>query len=685
MIGDKLLTRAQIHLTVPHERRNGKHQCPVCQQWHFEITKGETPDFSCKTPDCQGEAGHDQIVKKLWAEVERREKKRQKASDHSNGDDIPSGTLSLVDYAIAKNLGVPYLQDWFAATEGPHPIYKDVTNGVCFPYLNERGEEVTQQWRWGMERGQRRYLPKKPTYLYGGRHLQKLEQMAEAGNGLAAIFLVEGESNTHTLSQRFPTLGLPGVGNWKAEWANLKLFQAAKRIYFFLDMGLVNGVWKPEDVAIKGSRKVAESFPPGKVLAVKLSCKDVSDLWTDHTGPFGSGADGFFAALNDAVLDAQPVIPAAKADAPVSEIELVSADEVEPTLLEWMWPDRIPLGKPTVFYGLPDQGKSTVTIDIIARGSNGRPFPDRPNPLGVFDTIVLAQEDDQDDTYVPRLMAAGADLKHVHFADMVLSGSETKADRLIALDKDIASLERLLEKNPATRLLVIDPISAYLGDKDQNKDKEVRPLLQQIRELSKRTRVTVIALMHFNKNSDQAAIHRASGAGAWAQVPRALWAFVPAPVDEEEVQGQDIAPEHLMLNAKLNLTRKKDGLRYDFESVPVRVKNKRTGEMVESSQPRIKWLGNSSATLDDVMKEKHAPGPEAVKTKAAMEWLTKFLADGRKLSAEVEKAATAAEHSRKVLWNAKENLKVEARRDPPGKGPWYWRLPDAPGPEPESA
>ncbi|HEV2522712.1 MAG TPA: AAA family ATPase [Candidatus Acidoferrales bacterium] len=668
----KLLTRAQIHLSVPHERRDGKYLCPVCKKWHLTIGKGDTPDFSCKTPECQGKGGHDRIVKRLWEPVERLESKRN-AGDSGN-DEAPSGSLSLVEYATEKNLSAPYLQEWFVATEGPHPNYKAVTKAVCFPYLNERGEEVTQQWRWGMGKGKRRWLYDKPTYLYGGRHLQNLERMAELGAGVDTIFLVEGESNTHTLSQRFPTLGLPGVGTWKPEWANLKLFQEARRIYFFLDMKFENGKWLPEAVALKGARKVADSFLPGKVLAVQLSCKDVSDLWLQCTDDLGGGPDRFLRDLNNAVLDAQPVIPVAKTDAPVSEIDLVSADEVEPTLLEWLWPDRIPLGKPTVFYGLPDQGKSTVAIDIIARGSAGKPFPDRPNPLGVFDTIVLAQEDDQDDTYVPRLMAAGADLKHVHFADMVLSGSETQADRLIALDKDIASLERLLEKNPATRLLVIDPISAYLGEKDQNKDKEVRPLLQQIRELSKRTRVTVIALMHFNKNSDQAAIHRASGAGAWAQVPRALWAFVPAPVDEE-VQGQDIAPEHLMLSAKLNLTRRKDGLRYDFESVSVRVKNKRTGEMVESSQPRIKWLGNSTATLDDVMKEKHAPGPEAVKTKAAMDWLEKFLTGGPKPSAEIEKAAVAEGHSKKVLWNAKERLNIEARRDPPGKGLWYWRLP----------
>ncbi len=680
---DRLLTRQQIHLLVPHERRNGQHQCPVCHLWHFTIEAGDTPDFSCKTPGCQGETGHDAIVKKLWAEVRRQEEKLQKLGASGDAGGEPSGSLSLVEYAMSKNLPIPYLEQWFGVTEGKHPYYPGVTKAVCFPYWDENGNEVTQQWRWGMGKDSRACLAKKSRYLYGGRHLQRLEQMAADGNGLDTIFLVEGESNTHTLSQRFPTLGLPAAGNWKQEWADLKLFQKAKRIYLFLDMRVDdNGAWLPEEVAIKGARKVAESFPPGKVLAVKLPCKDVSDLWCQHTKepfaePFGEGPDRFLRALNDVVLDAQPVIPASKLVSPVHEIELVSADEIEPTLIEWLWPDRIPLGKFTLFYGLPDQGKSTVVVDIISRGSTGREFSDRSNPLEAFDTIVLTAEDDPDDTYVPRLMVAGADLKRVHFAQSVLSGSEDVADRAIALDRDLHSLERLLEKHPATRLLVVDPISAYLGEKDQNKDKEVRPLLFEIRELSRRTRVTVIGITHFNKNSDQAAIHRASGAGAWTQVPRALWAFVPAPVDEENTQGQDVQPDHLMLNAKLNIARDKTGFRYGFDSVPVRVKDTRTGQMVEATAPRIKWLGKSESVLDDVMKEsKHTPGPEAVKTEKAMDWLREYLADEAKLSDDIFDSGESAGHRKRTLYEAKKRLGIKPYRPGGNKGPWWWQLPE---------
>ena len=40
--------------------------------------------------------------------------------------------------------------------------------------------------------------------------------------------------------------------------------------------------------------------------------------------------------------------------------------DVEPEELEWLWPDRIPLGKLTLLAGDPGLGKSFVTCDMAA-------------------------------------------------------------------------------------------------------------------------------------------------------------------------------------------------------------------------------------------------------------------------------------------------------------------------------
>jgi hypothetical protein len=221
----------------------------------------------------------------------------------------PAGKLTLAEYGIAKQVSAQLLTHWFGAREGKHPYYGGIESGVCFPYFNANGDEVTQQWRWGMGKGKRRFLRNKPTYLYGGRFLKLLEEMAVNGDERHEIFIVEGESNTHTLAQNgFPVIGLPGVQGWQKEWAQLKCLQAAKRLYVFLDMK--DG--EPEDVAIIGARKIAESFPAGKVLAVKMPFpyKDVSETWLRHmTDVFGAGPDGFRRDLQDAILSATPIIP----------------------------------------------------------------------------------------------------------------------------------------------------------------------------------------------------------------------------------------------------------------------------------------------------------------------------------------------------------------------------------------
>src|SRR6266849_6665162 len=61
--------------------------------------------------------------------------------------------------------------------------------------------------------------------------------------------------------------------------------------------------------------------------------------------------------------------------------------------VSWLWPGRLPVGKLAMFDGDPDLGKSLVTLDLCARLSLGRAFPDgRPSP-GPANALVLNGED----------------------------------------------------------------------------------------------------------------------------------------------------------------------------------------------------------------------------------------------------------------------------------------------------
>src|SRR5262245_900554 len=68
---------------------------------------------------------------------------------------------------------------------------------------------------------------------------------------------------------------------------------------------------------------------------------------------------------------------------------------VSTTTTEWLWPERIPLGRVTVIEGGTRSGKSSVAFDFAARIAGRLPFPDgSPNPWPHSDVLVISRTDD---------------------------------------------------------------------------------------------------------------------------------------------------------------------------------------------------------------------------------------------------------------------------------------------------
>ena len=63
----------------------------------------------------------------------------------------------------------------------------------------------------------------------------------------------------------------------------------------------------------------------------------------------------------------------AVATAPFTETaETVTADKIESKRIQFLWGQRIPLGKLSVFCGNPDKGKSLVSLYTIAKVTQGK-------------------------------------------------------------------------------------------------------------------------------------------------------------------------------------------------------------------------------------------------------------------------------------------------------------------------
>src|SRR5437762_11065570 len=94
-------------------------------------------------------------------------------------------------------------------------------------------------------------------------------------------------------------------------------------------------------------------------------------------------------------------------------MDLCPISQLTPRPVTWLWPGRLALGKLAMLDGDPGLGKSLLALDLCARLSTGRPFPDGSSGPGASAAIILNAEDGEEDTTRPRLQALGADLERL--------------------------------------------------------------------------------------------------------------------------------------------------------------------------------------------------------------------------------------------------------------------------------
>ncbi len=331
--------------------------------------------------------------------------------------------------------------------------------------------------------------------------------------------------------------------------------------------------------------------------------------------------------------------------------------EIKPEILKWLWPGRIPLGKLTLLIGDPDRGKSVCSIDIAAHVSRGASFPDgaacEQGPV-----IIASAEDDPADTIRPRLDYAGADVARVHILEgmcITLSDSST-VERAFDLETGIAALEDALSRIRGVRLIIIDPISAYLGGSDSNTNAEVRGVLAPLAALAAKYGVAVLCITHLRKSAGPA-VHRAIASIAFVAAARAVWAIASDPSDPDR---------RLMLAVKQNLAPSIGGLAFRIGA--------------RNGLPYVDWeSGTVSLTADDVLNIEDRHHSERTD---AEHWLREYLADGPVEAQETIKAANKAGITKTTLWRAADSLSV-VKRKLGGRGAgWEWSRPDSKNPAP---
>lgn len=343
------------------------------------------------------------------------------------------------------------------------------------------------------------------------------------------------------------------------------------------------------------------------------------------------------------------------------DVVSVLASNIPLRKVRWLWPDRVPLGKLTLFAGYPGNGKSMATLYVAAITTTGRDWYDGKNPTPVCDVAIFAAEDDAGDMIAPRLEAAGANRARVHICNMQAKAQDESAgQRLMRLDKDISDIRRFLKDNPEIRVVILDPVSNYMGAKRMNYEQEVRDILTPLQAVAADFSIAIIAVMHFNKKEDARAINRVGGAMAFVGVARAVWIF------DSDRETPNVFH---MVSAKQNVGKSNSGLKYRISTKDVII------EGAPDAQPYIEWLGESPISADEIVESfSRKPGRPQDERDQAKALIESELAWGAVPAAQIENKARELNISPSTLQRAKRELGV---RSVPNNGGWDWVLPVA--------
>lgn len=317
---------------------------------------------------------------------------------------------------------------------------------------------------------------------------------------------------------------------------------------------------------------------------------------------------------------------------------LRSFSEIEQSRVEWLWFPYIPYGKITVLQGNPGGGKSHVGIQLAADLSSQGYLPGGirlPSPQHV---IYQCAEDGLADTIKPRLVAAGANCENVAFLD----------DDMLTLD-DEKIRDAIADFH--ARLLVIDPLQAYLGTSDISSASSIRRMMNRLCKWANFYNCAVLIIGHLNKKEGANDLYRGLGSIDVTASARSVL----------QLEADAFSPGiRIIRHVKSSLAARGEDVRFSI--------NPNHG---------IVWLkdensGSSVSNVPDTKPKEEVATRKEKKQTIAAGMLRELLSDGPMLSSDIEEFFKGSEVGFKTVQLVKNNLKILSfRKD----GKWYWGAP----------
>ncbi len=305
----------------------------------------------------------------------------------------------------------------------------------------------------------------------------------------------------------------------------------------------------------------------------------------------------------------------------VNRVTMLKMSEVETLDVQWLWKPFIPFGKVTIVQGNPGEGKTTLALRLAAACTNHKLFPGMED-LEPFNVIYQTAEDGLGDTVKPRLTEAGADLSKV----LVIDESEQE------LSFSDSRIERAIIQNRA-RLLILDPMQAYVGEKtDMNRANEIRPLFRKLADIAERTGCAIVLIGHLNKASGGQSAYRGLGSIDFRAAARSVL-LIGRVRKEPNVR--------VIIHDKSSLAPEGKPMAFSL-----------------GDENGFEWIGEYEITADDLLSGKG--GDTETKQEIAKQLILDLLASGERILIEdIEKSAAELGISTRTVRSAKSVLSSE--------------------------
>lgn len=317
----------------------------------------------------------------------------------------------------------------------------------------------------------------------------------------------------------------------------------------------------------------------------------------------------------------------------------------------WLVPGRFPAASLSLIEGRKGLGKSTVLAALCAMVTGGPALPSCKKRTPA-DVIWLGAEEDVGSVILPRLKAAGADLKRVH---SLSRDPDTGRLPRLRFPTDLDAIEKVI-KAEGVKALILDPWQSYADPGlDLHQEQHARSVLEPLADLASRTACSIIMARHLRKGTYGPALDQGMGSVAIGNVCRAVC----------RVDKHPTAPGIGTLSVvACNLAERSPTLTYRIVSAP-------------GGGGKIEWIGTSGLDADSLAEAAGDNGDRDARSDA-LRLLRATIRDRWINATSVLTEARVAGVGERTIRSAKAELRVRSRRrQSGGEAFWEWGPPDA--------